>query len=309
MSRRYKFQVGGEEDFFSQIADYISQQQQDNYDQPETPQQDVAPEDNTSDEPNQDYEELSRKYQELEDRVNSLASQTSNDMPNDYGDNFLNFLFGDDNKLPIDFDNISRESPEEDTKPGVPASKISSYKSRGFKTFSSYEEGRAALEHQLELYKTGKTRQPIKPNSTLYQTMSIYAPASDKNNPQQYAKFIADKLGISIDTPISNVDTKKWADAIEQMEGNKVGHNPGNLKYQFGGTPVADTPDELYEGLNNPYYAQYGEMILDLPNQYNMIRGLDNGQPVHVKDGYGNYATLKGNKDTAYFKGSVHEEI
>lgn len=100
-----------------------------------------------------------------------------------------------------------------------------------FQTFGSYSEGRNALENQLRLYQTGKTRNPVKPSSSLYEAMSVYAPASDNNNPKKYAEFIANKLGISPSTPISQIDTKQWADAIEVMEGNKGrGNNPGNLK-------------------------------------------------------------------------------
>lgn len=100
----------------------------------------------------------------------------------------------------------------------------------GFRAFGSYAEGKAALHNQLELYKTGRTKNPVRPNSTLLEAMSVYAPAADNNNPQHYAGFIAKKLGISVNTPIKNIDTKKWADAIEKMEGNKKGNNPGNLR-------------------------------------------------------------------------------
>lgn len=100
----------------------------------------------------------------------------------------------------------------------------------GFRTFGSYEEGRAALENQLELYKTGKTKNPVKPTTSLLDAMSVYAPASDGNDPVNYAHFVARKLGVSASTPIHKLDTKKWADAIQQMEGNKRGNNPGNLR-------------------------------------------------------------------------------
>lgn len=100
----------------------------------------------------------------------------------------------------------------------------------GFRSFGSYAEGKAALHNQLELYKTGRTKNPVNPNSTLLEAMSVYAPAADNNNPTHYAGFIAKNLGISVNTPIKNIDTKKWADAIEKMEGNKKGNNPGNLR-------------------------------------------------------------------------------
>ncbi len=102
----------------------------------------------------------------------------------------------------------------------------------GFRTFSTYAEGRNALENQLKLYQTGRTKNPVSPNSSLLHAMSVYAPKGDgNNNPVAYANFIAQKLGISSSTPISKINTKQWADAIEKMEGNKHGNNPGNLRF------------------------------------------------------------------------------
>lgn len=108
--------------------------------------------------------------------------------------------------------------------------KSSSITQNGFRSFPNYEAGRAALENQLNLYKTGQTSNPVGPSSTLLQAMSVYAPSSDGNNPRAYAQRIADALGISINTPISQIDVKKWADVVEQVEGNKSGNNPGNLR-------------------------------------------------------------------------------
>ena len=109
--------------------------------------------------------------------------------------------------------------------------------SKGFRTFSSYEEGKQALHNQLNLYKTGKTKVGLKPSSTLLEAMSKYAPFGDgANNPIVYSNVIAKKLGITSNTPISQIDTKKWADAIEKVEGNKKGNNPGNIRaFEHGG--------------------------------------------------------------------------
>lgn len=90
-----------------------------------------------------------------------------------------------------------------------------------FKSFATPQEGSNALINQLNLYRTGKTRTGLKPTSTLYQAMAKYAPASDRNDPKHYAEFIASKMGISPNTPISQIDPKGWADAIRIMEGNK----------------------------------------------------------------------------------------
>lgn len=114
--------------------------------------------------------------------------------------------------------------------------------SKGFRNFSTYEEGRNALENQLNLYKTGKTKVGLKSDSTLLEAMSKYAPYGDgANDPVAYANFIAKKAGVTVNTPISQIDTKKWADAIEKIEGNKVGNNPGNLRaFEKGGTYLVD---------------------------------------------------------------------
>lgn len=105
---------------------------------------------------------------------------------------------------------------------------------RGFRTFSSYQEGRQALENQLDLYKTGKSAHTTG-NETLAEATSIYAPPSE-NNTENYINFVSKKLGVDRNTPIKNINTKKWADAVQQIEGNKSGNNnPGNLRYLFGG--------------------------------------------------------------------------
>lgn len=101
----------------------------------------------------------------------------------------------------------------------------------GFQQFGSYQEGRQALEHQLELYQTGKTKNPVGPQSSILHAMSVYAPAGDgNNNPYAYASTISKHLGVPITTPISQIDKKRWADVIEKVEGNKKGNNPGNLR-------------------------------------------------------------------------------
>lgn len=176
--------------------------------------------------------------------------------------------------------------------------------SKGFKKFATYEEGKKALVNQLNLYKTGKTRNPVKPSSTLLEAMSVYAPSSDNNDPVRYANFIAKQLGITVNTPISKIDTDKWANAIEKMEGNKSGNNPGNLRRQSGGrATIATTPESQFVGLN---VDGLDELILPLSGK-NTIRGLDNYQPVAVTDGF-KYKVLMGPEDTEQFNGTVYEK-
>jgi hypothetical protein len=74
-------------------------------------------------------------------------------------------------------------------------------------------------------------------------------------------------------------------------------------KKQYGGsTLVADTPEQQYKGLND---SNYDKAVLNLVG-HNVIRGLDNNQPVAVTDGK-KYQVLVGKHDTATFHGKVYE--
>lgn len=68
---------------------------------------------------------------------------------------------------------------------------------RGFAFFATYEDGWRAL---LDLLLASCTKNP-----TLYQLMSWYAPESDGNRPNHYASILATKLGVSIQTHISEI--------------------------------------------------------------------------------------------------------
>lgn len=102
-----------------------------------------------------------------------------------------------------------------------------------YQNFATPEEGRSALINQLDLYQTGKTKTGVNGNFTLSQAMNVYA--SDGGN--SYPTFIAKKLGISVNTPIKNIDKNKWADAISQFEGNK---NIDTKHFKSGGTYLVD---------------------------------------------------------------------
>lgn len=75
-------------------------------------------------------------------------------------------------------------------------------------------------------------------------------------------------------------------------------------EYKVGGK-VARSEEELYHGLND---NRYNEMMLDLPPQYNLIRGLDNGMPIYVADQLGNSEVLRGSDDVANMYGKVYEK-
>lgn len=110
-----------------------------------------------------------------------------------------------------------------------------------FQNFATPEQGEQKLINQLHMYQTGTTKhfeqgtnKRINGTTTLLDAMKVYAPASDKNNPLVYAKFIAKKAGVTIDTKIGDINTQAWANAIKIMEGNTK-----TTKKQIGGYSAA----------------------------------------------------------------------
>jgi hypothetical protein len=70
--------------------------------------------------------------------------------------------------------------------------------------FASYDEGWKALQQFLIYACTGELRS-YKPTMTLLDFYKVYAPSSDNNNPLNYATCVANDLGVSIDTKISEL--------------------------------------------------------------------------------------------------------
>lgn len=69
--------------------------------------------------------------------------------------------------------------------------------SRGFAVFPDYATGQAALYHQLDLY-AGQ-------GLTIGQMMNIYAPATDGNQPGPYAQNIANAVGATVNTKLTDL--------------------------------------------------------------------------------------------------------
>ena len=68
----------------------------------------------------------------------------------------------------------------------------------GFAVFDSYADGEAALQNQIQLYASR--------GDTISQMMNIYAPATQAgNNPTAYAQTIANALGVSPDTTLTDL--------------------------------------------------------------------------------------------------------
>jgi hypothetical protein len=218
------YQQGGDNaDFFNQYADQMiaNQQQTANYDDynPASAEEDDSyiqslRDYDTEQEQKQSSDDLNSKFDRLLETVNQqLAALQSQKQEYDWfesdaGNDYLAGTY-----------NTQQQSDAGE------AGKNNYGNIRGadgnFASYATPEAGRMALINQLSLYQTGKTKNPVKPSSSLYEAMAVYAPASDNNNPKHYAEFVAKQLGVSPNTPISKINTDKWADAITQMEGNK----------------------------------------------------------------------------------------
>ena len=73
-----------------------------------------------------------------------------------------------------------------------------------FCVFASYEDGRAELIDLLTRASSGKSSL-YSPEMNLIEFYNRYAPSSDNNNPNAYAKAVASFMGISIYSKIKNI--------------------------------------------------------------------------------------------------------
>lgn len=71
--------------------------------------------------------------------------------------------------------------------------------------------------NQLTAYQTGSSRN-TNGTETLLEAISIYAPSEDNNNPMAYAEYIANQLGVDINTPFNELNTFDLARAISSYE-------------------------------------------------------------------------------------------
>jgi len=83
-------------------------------------------------------------------------------------------------------------------------SKYQSGTEGGYAVFSTYEEGWKALLFQLQIAADGRSNAYLNKDKTmtLREFFNFYAPSSDNNHPRKYAEFVADRLKVSVDTPI-----------------------------------------------------------------------------------------------------------
>lgn len=75
---------------------------------------------------------------------------------------------------------------------------------KGFAIFPTYKAGWDTLTGMLTRAASGLSA-VYKPTMTLAQFFSVYAPASDSNNPNKYAEFVAAKIGVPATTQIKDL--------------------------------------------------------------------------------------------------------
>lgn len=89
-----------------------------------------------------------------------------------------------------------------------------------FLNYNTVEEGFSAMQNDITIKISGKSKnqipdgpnqgQPLTEESTLEDMIRIYAPTSDNNNPTQYAKTVADTLGISPFIKLKELQAKTY---------------------------------------------------------------------------------------------------
>lgn len=124
-----------------------------------------------------------------------------------------------------------------------------------FRSFSDPIEGKAALYNNLTSKMTGSSTTGIHGGSSLIEFAKNYAPASDKNDPIQYAANLANKLGVSPDTQIGTLKSRidDFASAVASNEDPSVTYKatspvqtqPGAPQQQMAGydTSVEGIPE------------------------------------------------------------------
>lgn len=94
----------------------------------------------------------------------------------------------------------------------------------GYSVFPDFVSGYAALLRELQSKFSGNNSHGIGPSSTLLQLFNIYAPPSDNNPTNEYAKFVSIWVGlalhklITIDSELCNI----WQSPVPQNNAEQV---------------------------------------------------------------------------------------
>lgn len=326
---KYKFQYAGSTDLFSQLVDQYQQAGESMQAEPEAlPTEEPTPE---VEDYSPDYEALQGKYDELQSRFNQLSSRLD-DLS--YGksvgdDGFMNFLFSDENKDPINWDEVATGNYSSAEGAGtVRSSSGSALSARiaaregNYGSVSKNSSGTGKYQflwgtHGGDIQRvTGvKSREEFLRSPEAqeryfhYWDQKVLDPEADKllsgirryypGITKEQAKMMIHFGGAgNVQKAIQNGTFKKPLDA----NGTSLHGYVFGKKYQNGG--VAATPEQQFTGLNNPAFDKLFFPLKGL----NQFRGLDSGEPVFLQDQRGNQKILFGPNDVAKMWGSVNEQ-
>ncbi len=91
--------------------------------------------------------------------------------------------------------------------------------------FENPTKGYEALKKDIELKKAGRSRTGITGDSTVEEYFRVYAPPTE-NDTNNYIATVAKQLGVSPDTPISQIPTDKLAERIVRYESGTTINRP-----------------------------------------------------------------------------------
>ncbi|MGI8470299.1 MAG: hypothetical protein ACR2N3_17810 [Pyrinomonadaceae bacterium] len=117
----------------------------------------------------------------------------------------------------------------------------------GFARFDSAESGYQALVNDVTGKMTGQNSHGLGPNSTLSQLINVYAPSSE-NNTGQYIQQATAALGVSANTPLSQINPAQLAQFIAKKESGttiQAGQSASSSSNASSSGSFPNTPDGL----------------------------------------------------------------
>lgn len=90
-----------------------------------------------------------------------------------------------------------------------------------FRVFNTPEEGQKALIDDIVYKQTGQSKH-IKPGASLLELANVWAPASDNNVPENWAKNVARTIGANITDAFDKIPAEKLAEGIRAAEGTST---------------------------------------------------------------------------------------
>ncbi len=132
--------------------------------------------------------------------------------------------------------------------------------SGNFQSFSDPVEGKAALYNDLTAKMTGTSKTGLNGDSSLLDFAKTYAPASDKNDPIQYAADIANKMGISPDTKIGTLTPR-----IDDFASAVASNEDPSITYKATDQP-SDTPPVTSDSSTSTTPQTFEDYLKQNPN-------------------------------------------